>query len=507
MSQAVVADFPVPVAPSSTTSCSPAVSRRSSSSIAAGWSPAGWCGLTTSNRPPVRGISPTGRCSEWASGNTRSPSACPASWCTRPRCPGSLSRMPRTQGTSAHRQFRAGRCGSDRADAPAEDRDLRRPRPRQRRQQGLRPDRSTQYRDTPFGLYMSRRDGGPPQRPLDAVVAAARARAWPSPTSRGTRGTSATRTSTSTSARSSGDGDRWRLTDLYLDIVLRTGRGRRGGRRRRVRGGRRRAACSTRARPSTRCTARYARRRRARRPRPRPGRLARGPRHRPDLGGRPGLTPRPAGQLRSVVLLGGRRRRVGPHRHVRDECRLVGRRSVRPRRPRTSWWSTSPAWGGAGRHGAGGGGPLAGRGGRRRRGGPGAGAAGRRGRASSPGWTRQRWSRSGWWSSSEGGGGGRDGGHVRDRCGLADVGDRGDAAEGTDGQHGGGRRGARPGRPARLADHRVDRGQLHRLGQLVVQGAQLTAHPVHIDSSSDSLVGAMPVASRSRSAHQRPPCP
>ncbi len=41
MSHAVVADLPVPVAPSSTTSRSPAVIRRSSSSMAAGWSPAG----------------------------------------------------------------------------------------------------------------------------------------------------------------------------------------------------------------------------------------------------------------------------------------------------------------------------------------------------------------------------------------------------------------------------------------------------------------------------------
>ncbi|CKP81706.1 Uncharacterised protein [Mycobacterium tuberculosis] len=48
ISHAVVADFPVPVAPSNTTSRSPALIRRSSSSIAAGWSPAGACGLTTS---------------------------------------------------------------------------------------------------------------------------------------------------------------------------------------------------------------------------------------------------------------------------------------------------------------------------------------------------------------------------------------------------------------------------------------------------------------------------
>ncbi|SKT95793.1 Uncharacterised protein [Mycobacteroides abscessus subsp. abscessus] len=41
MSQAVVADLPVPVAPRSTTSFSPARTLRSSSAIAPGWSPAG----------------------------------------------------------------------------------------------------------------------------------------------------------------------------------------------------------------------------------------------------------------------------------------------------------------------------------------------------------------------------------------------------------------------------------------------------------------------------------
>ena len=41
ISQAVVADLPVPVAPSSTTSFSPAVIRAVSSAIAVGWSPEG----------------------------------------------------------------------------------------------------------------------------------------------------------------------------------------------------------------------------------------------------------------------------------------------------------------------------------------------------------------------------------------------------------------------------------------------------------------------------------
>src|SRR3984957_8649203 len=66
MSHAVVADFPVPVAPSSTMSRSPAWIRRSNSSMAAGWSPAGAWGLTTSKWPPARTISSTGRYSECA---------------------------------------------------------------------------------------------------------------------------------------------------------------------------------------------------------------------------------------------------------------------------------------------------------------------------------------------------------------------------------------------------------------------------------------------------------
>src|SRR4051812_29148890 len=53
MSQAVVADFPVPVAPSSTVSVSPALTRSASALIAAGWSPEGSNSLTTRNRPRV----------------------------------------------------------------------------------------------------------------------------------------------------------------------------------------------------------------------------------------------------------------------------------------------------------------------------------------------------------------------------------------------------------------------------------------------------------------------
>ena len=53
ISQAVVADLPVPVAPSSTVSRSPARMRFSSASMAAGWSPEGANSLTTSKTPWV----------------------------------------------------------------------------------------------------------------------------------------------------------------------------------------------------------------------------------------------------------------------------------------------------------------------------------------------------------------------------------------------------------------------------------------------------------------------
>jgi len=54
MSHAVVADLPVPVAPSSTTSVSPALMRCASSLIAWGWSPLGAYSLTTSNGRTAR---------------------------------------------------------------------------------------------------------------------------------------------------------------------------------------------------------------------------------------------------------------------------------------------------------------------------------------------------------------------------------------------------------------------------------------------------------------------
>jgi hypothetical protein len=51
ISHAVVADLPVPVAPSRTTSVSPALTRSASAVMAAGWSPAGSNSLMTSKRP------------------------------------------------------------------------------------------------------------------------------------------------------------------------------------------------------------------------------------------------------------------------------------------------------------------------------------------------------------------------------------------------------------------------------------------------------------------------
>src|SRR5205823_437017 len=58
---AVVADLPVPVAPSRTTSFSPASMRLASSAMAAGWSPLGWYALTTSKGASVRSMLETGR--------------------------------------------------------------------------------------------------------------------------------------------------------------------------------------------------------------------------------------------------------------------------------------------------------------------------------------------------------------------------------------------------------------------------------------------------------------
>src|SRR5699024_4392916 len=60
-SHAAVADLPVPVAPSSTTSFSPAFRRSVSSAIAVGWSPAGWYSETTSSGAVLRCKSVTGR--------------------------------------------------------------------------------------------------------------------------------------------------------------------------------------------------------------------------------------------------------------------------------------------------------------------------------------------------------------------------------------------------------------------------------------------------------------
>src|SRR5687767_7080405 len=61
MSHAVVADFPVPVAPSRTVSVTPELTRSASALMAAGWSPEGWYSLTTRKRPRVGRMSVVAR--------------------------------------------------------------------------------------------------------------------------------------------------------------------------------------------------------------------------------------------------------------------------------------------------------------------------------------------------------------------------------------------------------------------------------------------------------------
>jgi hypothetical protein len=61
ISQAVVADLPVPVAPSRTTSLSPALILLASSAIAVGWSPLGRYSDTTWKGATVRCRSVVGR--------------------------------------------------------------------------------------------------------------------------------------------------------------------------------------------------------------------------------------------------------------------------------------------------------------------------------------------------------------------------------------------------------------------------------------------------------------
>ena len=169
-------------------------------------------------------------------------------------CHGSRVRAPTDSFASA------ARChgpSARSADAPAEDRDLRRPRPRERRQQGLRPG-GDEYRDDAVRALHEPRDGRPRRAPTGCGRGCCPRWAWPSPTSRGTRGTSATRTSTSTSARSSGDGGPV-AAHRPLPRHRRAHRARRrGARRRRVRGGGGRRAAGHARRPSTRCTRSHA---------------------------------------------------------------------------------------------------------------------------------------------------------------------------------------------------------------------------------------------------------
>ena len=143
-------------------------SRRSSSSMAAGWSPAGWYSLTTSKRPPVRGISPTGRNSECATGTS--------GWAALPGT--SVAKATRSRVRAAPDSFRRaiGRMGASGAVHPPKTAlfDVA---------AGVNIDTKgcaravDEYRVTPFGLYMSRAMVEPADRALGGVVAAARARA------------------------------------------------------------------------------------------------------------------------------------------------------------------------------------------------------------------------------------------------------------------------------------------------------------------------------------------
>ena len=69
--QATEAVLPVPVAPSSTVSVSPARMRRVMSAIACGWSPAGTMSVTTSNGATLRFKSVTGRTTHLQEHNSR----------------------------------------------------------------------------------------------------------------------------------------------------------------------------------------------------------------------------------------------------------------------------------------------------------------------------------------------------------------------------------------------------------------------------------------------------
>src|SRR3954468_4887840 len=79
MSQAVVADLPVPVAPSSTVSVSPALTRSARAVMAAGWSPEGSNSLTTRNLPRVGRRSVDARTGRRYDGGTTEPSGRPSS--------------------------------------------------------------------------------------------------------------------------------------------------------------------------------------------------------------------------------------------------------------------------------------------------------------------------------------------------------------------------------------------------------------------------------------------
>ena len=163
------------------------------------------CGLTTSNRPPVRGMSPTGRCSECASGMP-CVRAC-ASSCTSAALPGisvANATGPRVRApTDSFRRPAATALPGSTTVHPPKIVTFDVPARANIDTKGI--ERAVdEYRVAPFGLYMSRADRRPAERALDAVVAAARAGPGRHRLVSGTPATSVTRTSTSTSARSSG---------------------------------------------------------------------------------------------------------------------------------------------------------------------------------------------------------------------------------------------------------------------------------------------------------------
>ena len=169
-------------------------------------------------------------------GGTRSAPPARRGWAALPGI--SVAKATRSRVRAPTDSFRRRRdpAWQHRAGAPAEDLHVRRRRPASTSTPRAACAPVDEYRETPFGLYMSRAMVEPADRALGGDVAAARPRARASPTGGGTRGTSATRTSTWTSARSSGTATGGGSPTTTWTSCVRNRRGRRGDRRGRVRG-------------------------------------------------------------------------------------------------------------------------------------------------------------------------------------------------------------------------------------------------------------------------------